>query len=718
MNSRKSRLSSILAALGFLLAACGGSGSPNPPPASISVALSPAPPTSMVVATTSTLTAVVSNDSAAAGVAWSVSCSSAPCGSFSPATTPGNTSSSVYTAPATVPSGGTVVVTATSVSDSTKSASATITITATASVSVEISNPPATLVTSVTSNLTAIVSEDSAAAGVTWSVTCGSEACGSFNPTTSPGNTATTVYTAPSAVPTGGTVTVKATSVTDATKSATATITITTAPPAVIADGTYVYHLEGEDVSGGPYFLAGAFTVRNGVISAGEQDYIDYNQGGSNTLVAANCSLTLESSGNIQIVLDTGGGSNGPGVNGIETFRGTLVSPTRALITEFDEFASGNGSLDLQTGAAAPSGSYAFNLGGLDGSSESQLLVIGGILSINGTSLNTTNSVFDYSDGGSIGQGQSFQSGALSAPDSFGRFTMTLTPSQSSDSSFGLIGYIVGPNRIQFVENIEDQLQATLGGTALGQAKNNTFSAADVSGSSYAFIASGADANGLASFGGAFSLNANGSVSGVLAYNDGANRQGPQITGGSWTIDPNGRVTLSNVMLDNANIGNGPYTFQLYVDGNGNALELGIDDIQGSTGPSFAQQGDPLTAGDFAVSTQGYTGFDGTPLVWGAVGPVTLDSSLNWSGFTDFNVFSGSPYPNMQLTGITQEDGLFEINGLSAITNPPGPCSFGYYPVSTTKVLAIQLNDFQLGTMILEGRASAEQQQAKQQPKK
>jgi len=702
MNARKKTLISTLAALAILAVGCGGGGSGPNPPAQIAVSFSPQPPTSMVVGQPTNLTAVVTNDTAGAGVTWKVTCSSSDCGTFNPSTTPGNSGTTSYTAPASVPTNNTVLITATSVTDSTKSAAATITITATPTISVVISNPPSSVVVSTNSNLTAVVSEDTAAAGVTWTVTCGSAQCGTFSSTTTPGNSPTTIYTAPGAVPTGNTVTVKATSVTDTTKSATATITVTTAPPAVLADGNYVFHVDGQD-GNGPYFVAGVFTVQNGAITAGEQDYIDYNGGGQSTLLATNSSLTAETGGNIQIVLNTG---SGPGVGGLETFRANMVSATRGYISEFDTFAAGTGTLELQTSAAAPSGSYAFNLVGVDGSANEYAMALGGVLNISGTSLATGSSVFDYYDGGNVGQGQTFSSGSVSAPDSFGRVTISLTP--SSGSQFGLIGYVVGTNRLQFVESSTDQLQAALGGAALGQAKTNTFAAGDVSGQTYVFIANATDPNGLASFGGAFILNSDGTVGGVIAYNDGVYHQGPQITSGNWAIGTTGRVTLSNVMLNNAGIGNGPYTFQLYVDGNGNAFELGADDIQGSTGPAFAQTGS-LTPGSYTIAAQGYVADNvGDVFVWGGVGPVTIDSSNNWSGFTDYNVFTGSPYANMSLSGTTQQSGLFELNGLSAVQNPPGPTSWGYYPVSSTKVIAVELDDQQLGLLIIEAATQSQ----------
>lgn len=570
------------------------------------------------------------------------------------------------------------------------------------SVSVTISNAPGSMVVSTSASITAVVSNDSTSSGVKWTVTCAGSACGSVSPASGAGNNPTTTYTAPSSIPSGTNVTLVATSIADSTASASATIAIAAAPAPVLADGNYVYRLTGEDANG-PYFLAGVFTVSKGAITGGEQDYIDLANGSQNTLVPASSSLTAASNGNFQLVLATG--NSNLGVNGVETFRGTLVSSTHAQITEFDTSAAGGGTLDLQTSTAAPSGGYTFNLGGVDGASNPNPLFIGGVITISGTSISVANSVFDYFDGGTVGQDQAFASGTVSAPDSLGRLTIGLTPSQASGGvEFGVIGYIVGPNRIQFVESPTDTLGGTLGGTALGQGANaGNFTAAGVGGNTYVFMAPGEDApNGGATFAGGFALNANGTVSGVLAYNDGVYRQGPKITGGNWTVNSLGRVALTNVTTSGSNIGNGPFAFQLYLDGNGNALEVGNDAIEGSTGPAFVQTTGQVNPGKYAIAAQGVAGASPYP-VWAAVGPVTIDSSLNWSGFTDYNVLTGTPVTSMSLSGTTNTStGLFQINGLNAVTPVPNTPEFGYYPINDSSVLAIEIDNNQLGLFIIE----------------
>jgi hypothetical protein len=664
----------------------------------ISVALNPTPPPSLPAGTTTPLTAVVTNDTKNGGVTWTVTCgSSGACGSFIPTSTASGTATT-YTAPAAIPTGGTVTVTATSVTDTTKSQSATITITA-PGISVAFNPvPPTSLIVGATSSLTAVVSNDTKNGGVTWTVTCGSSgACGSFSSTSTASGTATT-YTAPAAIPTGNTVTVTATSVTDTTKSQSATITIT----APLADGTYVYHFSGWD-STGPSFFAGAFTVAGGVITGGEQDFSDASVNDPNQpLVPANCSLST-AGGNIQIVLATADTSLG--VNGLETLRGTKVSSSRVLISEYDTFGTGAGSIDLQTSAAAPSGGYAFAVSGWNLSSTISPLVIGGVLNISGSTISVAGSVFDYNVGGNVGQDQLFAAGStVSAPDSFGRVTFTLTPATTSSvPAFILTGYIVGTNQIQLIESQNDSLGDDLGGMALGQgSKTGLFNQASVANTTYVFAVSGEDVNNLATFAGDFAFNSSGGLSGNLTINDFTYFSGntpSTLSGGSYTVDATGRVTISNV---NAQPAGATFTFQLYLDGNGNALELGADSLQVTAGPAYLQTSTSADfEGAYALVGQGILNSSPSYPAWSAVGPVTV-SSDNITGSTDYNEQSATPTQAVPLTGTeTNSTGLLSITGLDALAFT-SPRSYNYIPIDNKRVLAIDNDGLSQGVLTLE----------------
>jgi hypothetical protein len=561
------------------------------------------------------------------------------------------------------------------------------------------------------------VSNDAKNGGVTWTVKCATTQCGSVNPTsTASGSPAT--YTAPSAVPTPTTVTVTATSATDNAKSASATITIQTAPPPVLADGTYVYQLSGQD-NNNFYFVAGAFAIKSGVITGGEQDFSDGALGASDQIVASNSSITA-TAGNIEVVLATA--NTQIGVNGLETLRGTIVSKSRVLISEFDSFAAATGSIDLQTSTAAPSGGYAFAINGIDGTSDGNPLVIGGILNFSGTSLSTANSVFDLNDGsGSILLAQSFASGAITAPDSFGRVTIGLVPSTASGvPGFNLEGYLVDGSRVQLVESTADSLNADLGGAALSQGSNTgQFSATTVVNSTYVHGSIGQDTNGPVILGGGFSFAPGGTASGRLAFNDLTNINGNSFGGATYRVDPTGRVSITNVIpssMQDINL-----SFEIYLDGYGNALVLGADEIEQTTGLAYQQNGLNDYEGNYAIAVQGFLNGPNYDQPYGAVGPVTI-SSDNFSGYTDYTsqdqTLQPSPQPtpfgtysNTMLAGVEDNTkGLLHLSGLNSLSfsNPSG---FGYYPVDANRVLAIEVDDNGLGLLMLENTSPAQPNQ-------
>jgi hypothetical protein len=568
--------------------------------------------------------------------------------------------------------------------------------------------PPSSISIGTTASVAAIVSNDAANGGVNWSVTCSAGACGSFSPT-STANGDPTTYTPPSAVPSPASVTITATSVTDSTKKASASVTITAPSGPVLADGNYVFHLSGSD-SNGPYTVAGVFTIAAGVISAGEQDFSDPNGGYTDPLNAKTSSLNT-AGGNLQIVLDTG--NSAIGVNGVETLRGTVVSATRVLLSEFDLTAAGTGALDLQTGTAAPAAGYAFAVSGND--TNGNPLAIGGILNFNGTALVTAGSVFDFSVFNSglgsavVHTKESFQSGSVTVPDAFGRVVITLTPiSATGIPAFALAGYITGPNRIELVESAEsgDLLNANTGGSALGQGANTgtfSLSSASVLNQSYAHGSGGVDPNGGAVFSGAFALNLNGILTGVLAVNDLSNI-GAWTMGGTYAVDPTGRITVSvnSLTSGTAAAPATALTYELYLDGNGNAMVMGADTFQTSQGIAFEQGNTFTLAGNYALSGQGAVATTGGGVPWSAVGPVKV-SSGSVTGYTDFTLVTLQPFPNVALTGtVNTANGTLSLAGLNpnSFTTSSG---FGYYPLSGNRLWAIEVDNVGVSILLMEG---------------
>jgi hypothetical protein len=572
--------------------------------------------------------------------------------------------------------------------------------------------PPSSLGTGATARIAASVNNDATNGGVTWSVSCGSSSCGSFNPTSSASGASTT-YSAPGAVPSASTVTITATSVTDKTKSASATVTITAPSAPKIADGTYVYHLAGQD-NNMSYYVAGALSVKNGSITGGEEDYTDADNLGSSPLIPASSSITF-TDGNTRFVLATS--DPNIGVNGVLTLRGTQVSATRFILSEFDSFGAATGSMDLQTSTATPSGGYAFATTGVDSTEDENQLSVGGIVNISNGVVNTASSIFDFNDANNNQNSgnafvlleQSFASGTVSTPDQYGRISISLTPNSTVVKPFVLTGYVLDGKTISVLESQSDSLNADLGGTMLAQGSNaGQFSNASVANTTYAHGVIGQDTNGPVTLGGYHTFANDGSVSGHLIVNDLTNEGVGTFSGATYAVSPMGRVVVSNIVP--SKFSNVSFTFILYLDGNGNAVEIGADSIQETSGLAFAQNGLSDYEGTYALSGIGFLNGPTYEQPFGTVGPVSI-SNDNLAGFTDYtsqdpNLLSFAPtpfdtYSNAGVTGTESSSGLFQVTGLNSLSFSM-TSAYGYYPIDSNRVMAIELDNNAMSLLMFE----------------
>jgi hypothetical protein len=181
------------------------------------VTVSPATAT-LTGGATQAFTATLTNDTANAGVTWSIGTGA---GALSASTTTGVT----YTAPATIATAATVTLTATSITDTTKFGTAAITLSTAPPptvTGVTVSCNPTSFQTWGTSQCTpAVTGTGSFSTTVTWGVNGVAGGNSTVGVVSSTG-----VYTAPNTVPTKNPVAVTATSSADNTKSGSANLTI------------------------------------------------------------------------------------------------------------------------------------------------------------------------------------------------------------------------------------------------------------------------------------------------------------------------------------------------------------------------------------------------------------------------------------------------------------------------------------------------------------
>jgi len=419
----------------------------------------------------------------------------------------------------------------------------------------------------------------------------------------------------------------------------------------------YVFYLQGQDVVdysfpggsnyGGTYVYTGAFTVDSTgtSITKGEQTFVDgcaYLAGLATPEPITGGSLSgPDANGNYSVTLNfTDGYIGNPKVTscspaaaaGNVTFSALFTSATHALLIENDGFGSANGTLDLQSSSlAAPSGGYAFELGGwaLYNGQYLTPAAMGGVINVDGKgTISGKGSVLDINDSGGTlssnnGPGVLADlgvSGTISqTPDSYGFVTMQLTPTWPTSSPYAgqnvlISGYMIDSNHIKLIENPGgSDIGGWTGGVALGQGSNTgKFNGYSINNFAYVVGATGlsnATGGGPEHAAGILAFNPDGSVSGNLSFNNlvstnpaqgGATLTAESATpclGGlattpCFTIDlpgngvdgGTGRVSLTNIS-DGATF---KYNMELYLTGDGHALVISMDPGTPTSSPGFA----------------------------------------------------------------------------------------------------------------------------------
>lgn len=664
----------------------------------------------MAPSTTASLSAKVANDpSSNPQVNWTATCgSNAQCGSFNPNLT-GSEVATSYTSPGGIAAGTNITVTATSGTDPTRSVSAKIEIEP--PISIEI-NPtvPATLPTSASIPLSARISNDpSGSPQVQWSAICGSSACGSFSSATT-GNGVSTTYTAPSAVPAGGNISVTATSVTDPTKSASASIAIVAAAPsASLPDGSYVYQIYGADGTA----VAGVFKAAGGLLVGGEQDYSTDNSTGGYYNVLEQISggtYNTTADGNLKIALQFSDGTSlafesSPAPHGQGFIAGQFV-----YATQF------SGTLNLQTNTAPPAAGYAVSLLGSDVNDDQVWLA--GVLNIDqpiglnsSGGISGSGSVLDvHYSGYTSDTALTVLPGTVSSPDQYGRVVIQLnsvSPSNGGEA-FYMASYPIDATDNVLIEAANGDTYVTgptsingvMSGVGRGQGTaTGKFTASSLAGSSYVFAANSVP---IAPVAGVFTAKSGGSLSGTLNWNNGTGKlaQSPLPFTGTYTVEATGRVTLSNLS------GTGfSYNMYLYLTGNGRGIVLSNDPTNIFLGQAIQQQATPFNSsslnGKYELNNSGVPFIADGPAVIGTVTATSsggidhligvADSSNNKIGLTisgDFTPASDGVFTGT-LTGLNQN-------------SPKTTDNFTLYLVDDTQGFAIETDSAGLSLVHLQ----------------
>lgn len=642
----------------------------------ISIAFSPLPPASISIGTFIDIFAVVTNDHLDSkgnpmGYTLSVTCANqGTCGVFS---------GSTYIPPSTVPSGGTVTMTATSVADPTKSVSATVTITPPTVVISLVQLPPTSISAAAATSIGALVQDGTSAnaagkAGVDWSVACGGTTCGSVVPQHTANDDANssnlqkvTSFAAPSVLPPGGTVTVTAMSTADPTKQASVTITVTAAAlNNSLLKGQYAFLLTGAHVDGSSALAGSVIADGNGNITAGEECLP-----GLRSLVSGIAgSYFIGTDGRGVMTLNgVPGYGFGGWLNGQQMFAITVIDPTHAFMEEFD--GSGNynnlnstptpwygstlrGELELQQPAdfsAPPSGSYAFAAAhaGTTASQPPYTGYYGGVLSVDATGSVTGFQMDRYIDGttGSIASG-TYGTQSFGVLDSFGLGTFQLGP-----YSFDYL--LVDSEHIIFLASSSSDLTGFPAGHMYSQPPSAVPPA-----STYVFTLAGStptnSANGATvvgsspqAIGGWFASDSSGNITGYLDTNSNGTILSAPVSG---TLSPSvvsGSVVSGRWALTLS--GGGASQFAVYPTTSHGLLMFQLDTRKSGTGAALVQTvSSPTLQGTYAASLQqlglinsARNSSVGLPIgLWTDVsGQIIARGSSNLSGSLDIDQLNG-----------------------------------------------------------------------------
>lgn len=675
------------------LSGCGISSRGQEGNAAIHVAIASAP-LAMYVNDYSTISATT-ND--AAGVTWTCAPIS-NCGAFRASNTM-NAAANTYTAPAQIPSGNLVTLTATSVTDSTRSASAQVTINAASGIQVAWNTfPSSPLMVMGTQALEVQVQGDSGNAGISFS--CAPvAACGSFSQVATGSQQngiylVDMVYTAPANVPPGMVATLFATSQADNAQSVGTPVTIVNQVSSVSTlSGTFAFMNRGIDANGFNG-IAGSVTLDGqGNVSGGEFDSSDPVTVISTAILPTG---SVDTNGNPSVsgyTLDQFGHGiltlefnyNGTAYEMIYSL--TATSSSHAMLSEVDEMGDLTGTLDLQSGsfsAAQFAGNYSFVSAG-ENIAKSVPMNFGGIFVADGSSTIRPGTL-DINAAGTYRTGPFTAS--FTPPDSYGRGTLTF----ASASPVSFAYYIVGPEVIRLVEI--DAVTGVTAGSVYGEGSNSSVNNAQVAGS-YVFAMHGYTVNGANEMAGQFVADGSGNFGGVLDSNDsGSATLAAPLTGATYSFSGNARGSIAsqdglftaNVYMTDPNLNlldpNNP-------NGGGGGLMLETD-ANGFDNGLLAVQTTAKISGNYAMgwrfrpgTVDGFANnFDVAVTAALAIGP-----GGTFSGEGEWDVVMSGLAPDQPMSG-----------AFAADANNPGRYSgtFSPSPGADLPTTYYQLNDSQL----------------------
>jgi|ERR1700728_205838 len=211
-------------------------------------------------------------------------------------------------------------------------------------------------------------------------------------------------------------------------------------------NGTYVFSVSGTDVNALPYAIVGAFTANgSGGITGGTIDVNDEAFADSSPVIPPVGDAAISSNSSYKVGVDGRGQATLDTATPFGTIKLDFVLSSNAhgLVTEFDNEASGSGTLDLQASGVTPTGNYAFSFSGSDAS--------GVFATVGNFTLGSGNSITglaDFNSGGAAYVSQVLSGSVILGPSA----TPSTVLSTTSFAGLTFDVYAIDATHLKFIE--------------------------------------------------------------------------------------------------------------------------------------------------------------------------------------------------------------------------------------------------------------------------
>jgi hypothetical protein len=429
--------------------------------------------------------------------------------------------------------------------------------------------------------------------------------------------------------------------------------------------GPFAFSYTGSD-AGGFLSVAGSFVADGaGHITSGTEDINSLTHVPPNAAISGTYLVRADGRGTITLNSSAAGTS---------TLDFVIVAGGHALVTRFDNRATGSGTIDQQTTSAFSNavlaGPFAFSLSGID--TGGVPLAVSGVFTSDATGA-LTSGLDDSNDNGLVVTNDPL-TGSIPVT-STGRGTATLN---TSHGTLTFAYYVVDANHLKIVET---NAIPALGGEAFRQ--TGPFTNASVSGP-FAFTVAGVDLLNFNPFvaGGVLTSDGAGNItSGIEDFNDAGSFSTAVPFTGTYAVAASGRGTLT------LNTAAGTFSFLIYPS-SGGVLVLEIDSRFLTSGTALQQQTTPFTAASF----QGTYGMNFDAAAGGgseldSIAEFTADGVSKLTGIIDINNSGGITF-GQSMTGTF----VANSNGRNAMSlqTPLGVQNMIVYLVNGNRALFIE----------------------------